>query len=398
MNKPRYSQSCSHKNTCVIVEGITRHLEHINLVLPCLKFSFFKFGNQSKLFVPPGSISSTFKQHLRYHFLPEQVDSCHVIYLTEVALLTHCRLLSTGVMSTKSYQQSTSKHGKNSFSVLPEIVANYKTTMCNPYEKRKVTTNRSKIPVPKISTNGKSRGVVLTPVKAAKQAPFSKSTGLPAGFFGPAKTELATFKIPKLKRSGCDTMNNSSSTKYPKNMSRMTDRSSRKPTTYVPKVSQSSKQGPHTTTTNPKRSVLKTAKIAATTTVTVNRPQQVQKRQGPWPYGIPPCSRYTVKWGDPAYTGSYVEGEWCYDVVGALPRPMGWPDMSDMFPDIPKGIFELRSVEPCAVPSQLSSAEGTKKLRMIAFHLISSRPAMEVKLTEYSRCKFELLNCLKNIC
>ena len=105
-----------------------------------------------------------------------------------------------------------------------------------------------------------------------------------------------------------------------------------------------------------------------------------------------------MKWGDPAYTGSYVEGEWCYDVVGAGPRPMGWPDMSDMFPDIPKGIFELRSVQPCAVPSQLSSAEGTKKLKMIAFHLISSRPAMEVKLTEYLRCKFELLNCLKNIC
>ena len=268
-------------------------------------------------------------------------------------------------MSTKSYQQSTSKHGKNSFSVLPDIVANYKTTMCNPYEKRKVTTNRSKIPVPKISTSGKSRGVVPAPVKAAKQAPLSKSTGLPAGFFGPAKTELATFKIPKLKRSGCDTMNNSSSTKHPKNMSRMTDRSSRKPTTHVPKVSQSMKRGPAhtnttTTTTNPKSSVVKTARIAATTVVTANKPQQVQQRQGPWPYGIPPCSRYTVKWGDPAYTGSYVEGEWCYDVVGAAPRPMGWPDMSDMFPDIPKGIFELRSVEPCAVPPELSSTEGTK--------------------------------------
>ena len=252
-------------------------------------------------------------------------------------------------MSTKSYQQSTSKHGKNSFSVLPDIVANYKTAMCNPYEKRKVTTNRSKIPVPKISTNGKSRGVVPAPVRAAKMAPLSKSTGLPAGFFGPVKTELATFKIPKLKRSGCDTMNNSSSTKsYPKNMSRMTDRSSRKPTTYVPKVSQPMKRGPHTTTTittNPKRSVVKTAKIAVTSTVTANKPQQVQQRQGLWPYDIPPCSRYTVKWGDPAYTGSYVEGEWCYDVVGAAPRPMAWPDMSDMFPDIPKGIFELRSVE-----------------------------------------------------
>ena len=306
-------------------------------------------------------------------------------------------------MSTKSYQQSTSKHGKNSFSVLPDIVANYKTTMCNPYEKRKVTTNRSKIPVPKISTNGKSRGVVPAPVKAAKQAPVSKSTGLPAGFFGPVKTELATFKIPKLKRSGCDTMNNSSSTRHPNNLSRMTDRSSRKPTTYVPKVSQPMKRGPAhttttTTTTNPKRSVVKPAKITATTAITANKPQQVQQRQGPWPYGIPPCSRYTVTWGDPAYTGSYVEGEWCYDVVGAAPRPMVWPDMSDMFPDIPKGIFELRSVEPCAVPPELSSAEGTKKLKMISFHLISSRPAMEVKLTECLRCKFELLNCLTNIC
>ena len=77
---------------------------------------------------------------------------------------------------------------------------------------------------------------------------------------------------------------------------------------------------------------------------------------------------------------------------------MVWPDMSDMIPDIPKGIFELRSVEPCAVPPELSSAEGTKKLKMISFNFISSGPAMEVKLTEYLRCKFELLNCLKNIC
>ena len=68
---------------------------------------------------------------------------------------------------------------------------------------------------------------------------------------------------------------------------------------------------------------------------------------------------------------------------------MAWPDMSDMFPDIPKGIFELRSVEPCAVPQELSSAEGTKKLKRFSFHLISSKPAMEFKLTEYLRCKFE---------
>ena len=53
-------------------------------------------------------------------------------------------------------------------------------------------------------------------------------------------------------------------------------------------------------------------------------------------------------------------------------------NMSDMFPDIPKGIFELRTVEPCAVPPELSSTEGMKKIQMIAFHLISSGLAMEV--------------------
>ena len=153
----------------------------------------------------------------------------------------------------------------------------------------------------------------------------------------------------------------------------MTDRSSRKPTTHVPNVSQPLKRGPHTTTTYPKVNVVNRTKIAATTTVTTNKPQQVQQRQGgPWPYGIPPCSRYTVKWGNPAYTDSYVEGEWCYDVVGAAPKPMGWPDMSDMFPDIPTGIFELRSVEPCAVPPELSSTEDTKKIQIINFGLISS--------------------------
>ena len=69
---------------------------------------------------------------------------------------------------------------------------------------------------------------------------------------------------------------------------------------------------------------------------------------------------------------------------------MGWPDISDMFPDIPKGIFELRSVEPCAVPPELSSTEGTKKIQMIAFHLISSRLAMKIKLTDCLRSKVEL--------
>ena len=282
---------------------------------------------------------------------------------------------------SRNRQQTTSK---NSFSVLPDIVANYKTTMCHPYEKRKVTTNRSKIPVPKTST-------------IAKSAVTKKSIGLPAGFLGlPTQRELKNFKIPKLNSSNCTKKNNATFTSHSGNKSRpaplvsrktttkvMTDRSSRKPTTHVPKVSQPLKRGPHTTTTNPKVDVVNTTKIAATTTVTANTPQQVQQRQGPWPYGIPPCSRYTVKWGDPAYTGSYVEGEWCYDVVGAAPKPMDWPDMSDMFPDIPKGIFEVRTVEPCAVPPELSSTEGTKKIQIIDFHLVSSELVMEIKLAKY---------------
>ena len=282
---------------------------------------------------------------------------------------------------SRNCQKTTSK---NSFSVLPDIVVNYKTTMCNPYEKRKVTTNRSKIPVPKTST-------------IAKSAVAKKSIGLPAGFLGlPTQRELKSFKIPKLNSSNFTKKNNAIFTSHSGNKSRpaplvsrkttakvMTDRSSRKPTTHVPKVSQPLKRGPHTTTTNPKVNVVNTTKIAATTTVTANKPQQVQQRQGPWPYGIPPCSRYTVKWGDPAYTGSYVEGEWCYDVVGAAPKPMDWPDMSDMFPDIPKGIFELRTVEPCAVPPELSSTEGMKKIKIIDFHLISSGLVMEVRLSRY---------------
>ena len=87
MNKPHYSQKCSYKNTCcIIVEGTTRHLEHINSVLLRLKFFFSNSEirlNYSRRLV---QYPSTFKQHFRYHFLPEQVDSCHVVYLTEVAL------------------------------------------------------------------------------------------------------------------------------------------------------------------------------------------------------------------------------------------------------------------------------------------------------------------------
>ena len=289
---------------------------------------------------------------------------------------------------SKRYQPSTNN---NSFSgVLPDIVANFKTAMCNPYDKRKVITNRNKIPVPKMSTNAKcaARDVTQAPARAATQ-----STGLPAGLFG-QQAKLANFKIPKLNRSACNSTSNSStasSTTESRNPSishktpskLLTANSSRKPSTCLPKVSQrviqQSKRGLHTATTNLKRNVPTKkieSSIAATTTVTAKKPQHVHQRQGPWPYGIPPCSRYEIKWGDPAYTGSYIEGEWCYDVVGAAPRPMAWPDMSNMFPDIPKGIFELRSVEPCAVPPELSSIEGTKKIQMIAFHLISSGLAM----------------------
>ena len=333
---------CNHAviTTCNIKIRVLVHMS-INK----LEYGNFVVSLVSKKVLLPSDISFFFS------------ELSHVVYLTKVALFTHCSLLSPGGMS-KSYQQQ-SIHNK-SFSVLPDIVANYKTTMCNPYEKRKVTTNRSKIPVPKTSTSRKCA---------------VRGTGLPTGLFGPAKTGLANFRIPKLNRS-----NNTSSTSHSRNKTPfkpMTDKSSRKPTTYLPKVSQPTKRGPHTTTTttttNPKR------KVIAATSLTTNRAQRVQQRKGgPWPYGIPPCSRYTVKWGDPAYTGSYVEGEWCYDVVGAAPKPMGWPDMSDMFPDIPKGIFELRSAEPYAVLPELSSTEGTKKIQMIAFHLVFSL-AMEVE-------------------
>ena len=210
---------------------------------------------------------------------------------------------------SKRYQPSTNN---NSFSgVLPDIVANFKTAICNPYDKPKVITNRSKTPVPKISTNGKS----VVPA----------STGLPAGLFG-QQAKLANFKIPKLKRSTCNSTSKStaSSTTQSRNPSvsyktpskLLTAKSSRKPTTYLPKVSQrvsqQSKRTHHTATTNPKRNVPTTKfefSITATTTVTTKKPQHVHQRQGPWPYGIPPCSRYEIKWGDPSYTGSYVEGE-----------------------------------------------------------------------------------------
>ena len=78
---------------------------------------------------------------------------------------------------SKRYQPSTNN---NSFSgVLPDIVANFKTAMCNPYDKPKVITNRSKTPVPKISTNGKS----VVPA----------STGLPTGLFGQQNLPISKF-------------------------------------------------------------------------------------------------------------------------------------------------------------------------------------------------------------
>ena len=74
-------------------------------------------------------------------------------------------------------------------------------------------------------------------------------------------------------------------------------------------------------------------------------------------------------------------------MVGAAPRPIALPDTSDMFPDIPKGIFELCSVEPCTVPSELSSIEGTKKqkkIQLIAFHLIFSvLPVVKITDTKH---------------
>ena len=169
---------------------------------------------------------------------------------------------------SKRYQPSTNN---NSFSgVLPDIVANFKTAMCNPYDKPKVITNRSKTPVPKISTNRKS----VVPA----------STGLPAGLFG-QQAKLANFKIPKLKRSTCNstskstasstTQSRNSSVSYKTPSKLLTAKSSRKPTTYLPKVrqrvSQQSKRTHHTATTNPKHNVPTTKfefSIAATTTVT----------------------------------------------------------------------------------------------------------------------------------
>ena len=37
---------------------------------------------------------------------------------------------------------------------------------------------------------------------------------------------------------------------------------------------------------------------------------------------------------------------WSYDAVGAAPRPIAFPGVSNIVPRYPQGIFEFRSVEP----------------------------------------------------
>ena len=70
---------------------------------------------------------------------------------------------------------------------------------------------------------------------------------------------------------------------------------------------------------------------------------------------------------------------WSYDAVGAAPRPIAFPGVSNIVPRYPQGIFEFRSVEPCAVSPELSSTESMEKTQMIAFHLIPSWLPMEAK-------------------
>ena len=149
----------------------------------------------------------------------------------------------------------------------------------------KVITNQSKmtkITVPKINTNGKS----------VVQA----STGLPAGLLGQqTKTALANFQIPKLYRStstskstaNSTTQSHNPSVPYKTSSELLIAKSSRKPTTYLPKVSQvvsqQSKRNNHTATTYPKRNVRPTTKfessITATITVTTAKPQDVRVQQ-----------------------------------------------------------------------------------------------------------------------
>ena len=105
-----------------------------------------------------------------------------------------------------------------------------------------------------------------------------------------------------------------------------------------------------------------------------------------------PVRGIRLKWGDPAYTGSYVEGEWRYDVVGAAPKTSGDGLICRTCSPISQRGFSnfVLWKAPCAFPPELSSTEGTKKIQMIAFHLISSRLTRKIKLTDYLRCEVDL--------
>ena len=283
--------------------------------------------------------------------------------------------------------------------------------MCNPYSKTKPRNNQaSKIPVALSRANNKlvkmqCRGnttstqvprPVPVPVSTAKQSrSLVMAAALPEGMFGgQAKSELRKFKIPKLSRNNSSTSANGSretlvKTKpqyLGKDQSRIqplskgptvsnannttikSEKSSRIPKVHVtkPKLNQP-KLELHSNTTKP---VARTETKSSSTFNNAAKCNNLSKRSDsnvkPWPYGIPPCSRYEIKWGDPVYTGSYVDGEWWYDIVGAAPKPTKWPDTIDMFPDVPSGIFELRSVECNDLSSEKSAAFEGKKIETIA--------------------------------
>ena len=311
-------------------------------------------------------------------------------------------------MSAKTFQHNS----KQTFcGVLPDIVANYQTLMCNPYSKTKPRNNQaSKIPVALSRANNKlvkmpCRGnttstqvprPVPVPVSTAKQSrSLVMAAALPEGMFGgQAKSELRKFKIPKLSRNNSSTSANasteglvktksqylgkhqsqiqplsrSSTVSNAKNTNIKNEKSSRIPKVHVtkPKLNQP-KLELHSNTTKP---VARTETKSSSTFNNAAQCNNISKRSDsnvkPWPYGIPPCSRYEIKWGDPVYTGSYVDGEWWYDIVGAAPKPTKWPDTLDMFPDIPSGIFELRSVECNDLASEMSAAFEGKKIETIA--------------------------------
>ena len=290
---------------------------------------------------------------------------------------------------SKSYQHNTHK----SFtSALPNIVANYQTTMCNPSKNTKPLNRPSKIPVPVKTSRSTAKQLKIQPpvskvgtrlplstripVSTAKQACRTvRSAALPADkFVTPANARLAKYKIPKLTRDS----SNASNASLPKhksrareagsNQSRITSvKSSRIPTKHLskPKLSQLPKPKPRTISPKLKCHVVKPKSHSTTTFIAkLSKPSRSKvphQNNEPRPYGIPPCSRYQIKWGDPAYTGSHKQGEWWYDTVGAAPRPMGWPDSLDIFPDVPSGMFEARPVEARVVPSeQLVALDGKK--------------------------------------